>query len=66
MFNFLLIILPCFSGTIEAEVRIPFFPDIPIVVEDTWQIPYASEIQDIAIDWYANTLVIRSSADWKL
>ena len=66
MFNFLLIILPCFSGTIEAEVRIPFFPDIPIVVEDTWQIPYASEIQDIAIDWYANTLVIRSSADGKL
>ncbi len=65
MFN-LVFILTCFSGTIEAEVQVPSFPAIPIVVEETWQIPYASEIQDIAIDWGTGYLVIRSNADGKL
>ena len=64
--NFLLIILTSFTVTIEAEVQVPSFSSIPIVIEETWQIPYASEIQDIAIDWWDNTLVIRSNADGKL
>lgn len=66
MLNFLLIILTSFTGTIEAEVQVPGFSAIPIVVEETWQIPYASEIQDIAIDWGTGYLVIRSNADGKL
>ncbi len=66
MLNFLLIILLCFSGTIEAEVQVPSFPYIQIVVEETWQIPYATEIQDIAIDWGTGYLIIRSNADGKL
>ncbi|RKZ09490.1 hypothetical protein DRQ25_06255 [Candidatus Fermentibacteria bacterium] len=66
MLNFLLIILTSFTGTIEAEVQVPSFPAIPIVVEETWQIPYALEIQDIAIDWGTGYLIIRSNADGKL
>ncbi len=66
MLNFLLILLPLYSGPIEAEVQVPSFSSIPIVIEETWQIPYASEIQDIAIDWGTGYLVIRSNADGKL
>ena len=66
MLIFLLIILPCFSGTIEAEVQVPDFPYIPITVEETWQIPYASDIQGIASDWFWTVLIIRSNADGKL
>ncbi|MCK5115514.1 MAG: T9SS type A sorting domain-containing protein [Candidatus Aegiribacteria sp.] len=62
----LFLVLTCFSETIEAEVQVPDFPYIPIVVEETWQIPYALEIQDIAIDWGTGYLIIRSNADGKL
>lgn len=66
MLNILFILLPFYSGPIEAEVPAPTFPEIQIVVEETWQIPYASEIQDIAIDWLWTVLIIRSNADGKL
>lgn len=66
MITLLFILLPCIQGTMEAEVNVPNFPDIPIDVLQTWQVAYASDIQDVSYNWNTNLLVIRSNADGKL
>lgn len=63
MIALLFILLPCIQGTMEAEVNVPNFPDIPIEVVQTWQVPYASEIQDISFNWNSHLIIIRSNAD---
>lgn len=66
MIVLLFILLPCIQGTMEAEVNVPNFPYIPINVVQTWQVPYASDIQDICFDWNSNNLIIRSNGDGNL
>ncbi|MCD4847044.1 MAG: T9SS type A sorting domain-containing protein [Candidatus Aegiribacteria sp.] len=66
MIALLFILLPCIQGTMEAEVNVPNFPYIPINVVQTWQVAYASDIQDVSFDWNSNLLIIRSNGDGKL
>ena len=40
--------------------------DIPITVLDTWEITYASDIQDISYNWNTDQIAIRSNGDGKI
>jgi hypothetical protein len=42
------------------------FTDIPIYVEETWSVPYATDIQDISFNWMSSKLVIRSNGSGKI
>ncbi|MCK5132640.1 MAG: T9SS type A sorting domain-containing protein [Candidatus Sabulitectum sp.] len=66
MLTILAIIIPLFQVTVDSVEPIQAFPDIPISVLDTWQIPYASDIQDISFDWNSNTLILRSNGEGKI
>ncbi len=57
-------LLTCVAGTNHDVLRPDSYQNIPITVQNIWQIPYATDIQDISLrDQY---LVIRSNADRKL
>lgn len=55
-----------FQNTASTDGPIQYFPEIPISVVDTWQITYASDIQDISFDWNSNTLILRSNGEGKI
>ena len=40
--------------------------DIPITVLDTWEITYASDIQDISYNWNTDQIALRSNGDGKI
>jgi len=56
------------QGVLGATVPISpaDFPDIPIYVEETWSVPYATDIQDISFNWMSAKLVIRSNGSGKI
>ncbi|RKZ02080.1 hypothetical protein DRQ21_09450 [Candidatus Fermentibacteria bacterium] len=53
------------SGT-TVPISPADFPEIPIYVEETWSVPYATDIQDISFNWNTYTLVIRSNGSGKI
>lgn len=55
-----------FQNTVSTDGPIQYFPEIPISVVDTWQITYASDIQDISLDWGSSTLILRSNGEGKI
>ncbi len=54
------------QNTVSTDGSIQYFPDIPISVVGTWQITYASDIQDISFNWNSNTLIFRSNGEGKI
>jgi len=54
MITFIALFVPFLMGTLF---------DIPIEVSDTHPIPYATDIQDISVDWQQGHLAIRSNTD---
>lgn len=64
MNTFFIASIVCFSGTNLDVYQHESLHNIPIYVGNTWQIPYATDIQDICFNW--QYLVIRSNSDGKL
>ncbi|MCK4506555.1 MAG: T9SS type A sorting domain-containing protein [Candidatus Aegiribacteria sp.] len=66
MFSLLFILLPSIHVTNQPQVVVPIIPYISIGIVETWDVPYATDIQDLSLDWYSGLLIIRSNADGKL
>ncbi len=52
--------------TNQPQVVVPINPYISIGIVETWDVPYATDIQDLSFDGYSGLLIIRSNADGKL
>ncbi|MCK5034444.1 MAG: T9SS type A sorting domain-containing protein [Candidatus Sabulitectum sp.] len=55
-----------FQNTVSPDGPIQGFPEIPISVVGTWQITYASDIQDVSFNWNPSTLIFRSNGEGKI
>ncbi|MCK5842616.1 MAG: T9SS type A sorting domain-containing protein [Candidatus Sabulitectum sp.] len=55
-----------FQNTVSPDGPIQGFPEIPITVVGTWQIPYAADIQDVNFNWNSPTLIFRSNGEGKI
>jgi len=62
----LTIVLIFIQGINWSPIQVAHFTEIPIYVEDTREITYASDIQDISLDWYSGVLMIRSNGDGRI
>jgi len=66
MYTLLFIALASIQGSNQPDVVVPDFQDISVSIVQTWDVPYATDIQDLSLDSYSGLLIIRSNADGKL